>query len=66
MSRWTHSICQDCWDKKNPDRQAFRLASVGHDEEKCCYCGKPHTSGIYVREDPAQVPCGGHAPEMAG
>lgn len=27
--------------------------------EKCCYCGGTTREGIYVRESPTRVPCGG-------
>jgi hypothetical protein len=57
MSEWTHSICEDCWDKEHPERKAHRL-SLG-DEAMCCYCGTIHNSGIYVREDPDKLPCKG-------
>lgn len=55
MSDWTHSICNTCWDERNPGRQAFRLREP--DEEVCCFCGMPHASGIYMRYDPAKLSC---------
>lgn len=47
---WTHNICEDCWNKRNPDRQAVKLIERGH--MVCCFCGAHHASGIYVRHDP--------------
>jgi hypothetical protein len=36
---------------------------VTPDQESCCYCGETTTSGIYQRDDPATVPCGGRHEE---
>jgi hypothetical protein len=51
---WTQPLCVACWNRDNPDRQA------GNDPvgppERCCKCGDPTRSGIYVRIDPATVP----------
>jgi hypothetical protein len=50
-SRWTHSICAACWNAREPlTRRAFPDASNA--EDKCCFCGAVHRSGIYVRHDP--------------
>jgi hypothetical protein len=57
MSKWTHSICTECWEKKYPGRGAHRLLKA--DTEKCCFCGKEHASGIFVREHPADMECNG-------
>jgi len=56
-SKWTHSICQKCWDEMNPGRVAIK--ATGADLEKCCFCGMLHDSCIYVRRDPAAVACNG-------
>lgn len=55
MSRWTHSICELCWFNREPDREPARLNLP--DQEDCCFCGSPTTSGIYVREDPTGLHC---------
>lgn len=57
---WTHAICDDCWDKKNPDRPSPR-SNVG-EMELCCYCGKKTRSGIYVRGNPKDAPHCAKAP----
>jgi hypothetical protein len=57
MSKWTHSICDACWTKRNPERAAVRLKEPT--VEKCCWCGEVHESGIYVRDFPEEVPCEG-------
>lgn len=57
MSKFTHSICEDCWNQRNPDRIAHRVTDV--DPEACCFCAKAHSSGIYVRANPAETPCKG-------
>lgn len=50
MSRWTHSICSECWNARYPGREPVALSAGPR--EVCCYCGARHNSGIYVREDP--------------
>lgn len=58
MSRFTHSICEECWKKKNPRRSPVRIIDCPP-MEKCCFCSKSHYSGIYVRENPADMQCNG-------
>ncbi|HWF03419.1 MAG TPA: hypothetical protein VHA06_07020 [Candidatus Angelobacter sp.] len=62
MSRWLHSICQQCWDRRNPGRQAVKMREEYRDEKAdiCCFCGKSHGSGISLREDPAKTICQGN------
>lgn len=55
---WTHTKCDSCWQAAEPERVPFRLR--GAPAETCCWCGRQSTSGIYVREDPALLPCPGH------
>ena len=50
---WTHSICESCWNKREPGRKPRRMRDA--DLEPCCFCGVDHTSGIYVRENPDNV-----------
>lgn len=50
---WTQAICNDCWDKREPDRPSPRSNQGGG--EFCAYCGDATVSGIYVRDDPANV-----------
>lgn len=59
MSKFEHSICDTCWNKKNPERIAHKLHEKIREREVCCYCGAPHNSGIFVREDPQSVQCVG-------
>jgi hypothetical protein len=61
MSRWTHSICESCWTARNPDRQPVKLRA--EQDETCCYCGQPHSSGIFVRDDPSTLKCNGQHEE---
>jgi hypothetical protein len=50
---WTHPICETCWKERNPNREPV---TVKDDEvEKCCYCGKATSAGIYIRENPLNV-----------
>jgi len=48
--RWTHLMCDRCWDRIAGPRVAVRV----HDGElsPCCFCGEATASGIYVRADP--------------
>ena len=56
---WTHAICVSCWTAKHPDRDpAARMNARGLSEfgvDDCCYCGKPASEGIYVRDNPQVV-----------
>jgi hypothetical protein len=55
---WTHQICDDCWDEKNPDALSPRHNQG--DLEICCWCGRENFSGIYLRFDPnsTELYCG--------
>jgi hypothetical protein len=50
---WTHSICDDCWKRKEPDRTPVRIKVPDNQADICCYCHIPTRSGIYYRDDPA-------------
>jgi hypothetical protein len=63
MSRWTHVICAECWNARNPERKA--VAMICREEEICCYCGRRTTDGLYVRDNPDALPCKGEHPEAA-
>lgn len=54
-SKFTHSICDDCWKKREPGRKPARTMDV--DNHPCCFCGVAHDSGIYVRENPKNTKC---------
>lgn len=60
MSRWTHSVCDECYAELEPGRTPYRLV----EEHKlrsiiCCRCGDVHTSGIWYRRDPDLLHCQG-------
>ena len=57
MSKWTHSICAECWGKKNPDRQPVK--TIDGPREVCCFCGQSHASGIFIRHNPEELRCEG-------
>ncbi len=60
MSRFTHAICDPCWAQHTRGRTPYRLTEPR--EELCCFCGSHTTSGIFVRQDPKDVPsCPGHS-----
>ena len=50
---WTHTICEECWEKKNPERKPVQFKKAS--KETCCFCGEAHKSGIYVRHDPREL-----------
>jgi hypothetical protein len=51
---FTQPICDNCWDKENPDRRSPR--HMEGEIEQCCLCGESTRSGIYIRRDPKTVP----------
>lgn len=69
--RWSHAICERCWNLRNPDSMILDPTATDPSlptrfpelfSVPCCFCGKPQMSGIYTREDPAKIPCGGKGP----
>lgn len=62
MSRWTHAICDECYETESEKDDALPEKPVRlryPSKEDCCFCGQQTESGIYIRKDPAQVKCGG-------
>lgn len=55
MVEWNHSMCEGCWNKSNPNRQACTV--IDAEVEICCFCGDETTSGIYIRHDPNDLSC---------
>lgn len=62
MSRWTHPICDECWNAQNPGQRVVRVTDPVMGGAGCCWCGEP-TEGIFTRSDPETTPCGGEGPE---
>jgi hypothetical protein len=50
---WTQPICDDCWDAEHPASPSPRRGQGN--PERCCKCGEPTASGIYIRVDPQTV-----------
>ncbi|HEX5016665.1 MAG TPA: hypothetical protein VFX15_03660 [Actinomycetes bacterium] len=60
---WTHPQCEKCWMLANvivddegvatSIRRPVRATEMT--VEECAWCGDPTISGIFVREDPANV-----------
>ena len=50
---WTQPICDDCYQRRYPDRMPSVLLNPS--PETCCDCGADTLHGIYVRVDPATV-----------
>ena len=61
MSKWTHAICVECWDLREPGKQPVTV--LDGSEEVCCFCGQPTRAGIYVRENPGGLLCKGEHDE---
>jgi hypothetical protein len=62
VSRWTHSICDGCWKKRQEDQsiEALSMSIVDtHPLQICCFCEKRHNSGLSVRVDPEKTTCRG-------
>ena len=59
MSKWTHSICEECWTLKRGPLTPTRMKEEYREKELCCFCGKEHESGIYLRGDPHLTGCQG-------
>jgi hypothetical protein len=54
---WTQPICDDCWHIREPNRKVpVRLVKSARESEECVICGRPTTSGIYIRIDPSTAP----------
>jgi len=46
-------MCNECWLKIRPGEEPARL--MNDEFETCCFCGKEHASGIYIRHDPKEL-----------
>lgn len=57
MTLWTHVICEVCWSKREPGRVPHQV--MDDDPQRCCFCGASTSAGIYVRENPTNLKCGG-------
>lgn len=69
---WNHAICDKCWrarmrEAETTDRIPVRAIDDTKEafrSESCCWCRRP-TQGIFVRDDPTTVPCGGKHADAA-
>jgi len=57
MSKWTHLVCDGCWNKKYPGRMPARITTPRI--VVCCLCMKLLKGGIVLHADPADFLCGG-------
>jgi hypothetical protein len=53
-SKWTHSLCEPCWNRREGARPPVRVK--GMPPEQCCVCGTPSVADIPVRADPDAMP----------
>lgn len=58
MTRWTHNLCQQCWDGTHPGGEK-PFSKLKNTEDHCCICGKLNRDGIYYKWNPKEMPCGG-------
>lgn len=59
MSKFTHLICDACWDRKYPDRPAGLTEAIEPNSPPCCFCGDKTESHIYLRAAPEATKCKG-------
>jgi hypothetical protein len=52
---WTSPVCQLCWDRTHPDREAVRIVPDHTEQRQCVICGYVSMSGIFERIDPRTV-----------
>jgi hypothetical protein len=57
MSPFTHALCEACYEWLEPGREPVMITPP--EQETCCWCGKPTTSGIYYRAEPERMVCKG-------
>lgn len=55
ISRFTHPLCNECWEKRHGIRTPTRLVILQRVDETCCCCGTTTKSGIYVRAVPSDL-----------
>lgn len=55
MDERTHAQCDACWATYRPGEVPERVRKLG--ARRCCWCGAPTRSGIYVDADPAEIGC---------
>jgi len=56
-SAMDHAICVPCWVDSRPERIPHRV--VDDVARACCFCGRPTSSGVYLRQEPSITPCQG-------
>jgi hypothetical protein len=55
VTNWNQPMCERCWvDRHGTGRQPVRLHATR--DEICAWCGYPTWAGIYVRQNPAEIP----------
>lgn len=55
MSRWTHPVCDGCYQILEPGREPIKIEPEHREQEVCCYCGSIDWDGIYYRYDPQKM-----------
>jgi hypothetical protein len=58
MSSWTHAVCATHWNER--EGVSAIDSHMTRPIDPCCWCGT--RTNIYVRDDPATVPCKGEHP----
>lgn len=54
---WRHTVCRRCWRILQGNQEPIQLEVER--PELCCICRELTAAGIYVRFDPAKMPCQG-------
>jgi hypothetical protein len=59
MSQFPHSICEDCFIFIDDKTIKYKPSNLGGAKRKCCFCGKEHNSGLYIRNELPNMICTG-------
>lgn len=57
MSEETYTICERCWRSIKPTPKVMGINDGP--EDRCCSCSRSTSAGIYIKEDPKTLMCGG-------
>lgn len=56
-SRWTHTLCRDCYAAVEPGRVPHIIEDAS--PEQCCRCQLPFVRPVFYRAKPEAFECGG-------
>ncbi len=60
LTTQTHAMCDDCWSRTQQARSGQPpTRTEDRAVQRCCFCGAETRSGMFMRQDPAGLRCGG-------